>query len=474
MTADHPLCSSGSRLCRTTPPRWEVADIVRLYGASYRQTHPVSPGQQRVLEAIAACRTAQQRAYRRCRSAASSATPTTPVAIGTVLSVRKTSPKRNGWQTARPFLRCPYFRTKSFTLPHALNALVLGNKRLLLGLLFTAASQTLLQFGRHNLGQLGGIMVLHTWDQLLNAHFHVHCLVPGVPWPMTAPVGCPRIQRFSSLSRPSCHTTAALTFSDATAAVATSQGFAHLLDHLYATAWVVYAKALFAGPAQVVVDYLGRYTHRIALTNSHLVDVHEGQVCFTYRNRREERLEQMTVDAHTFLRRFLLHVLPTGFVRLRRYGFLANRCKARTLPQCRRSCHPPRPPRQTLTVTQWMRQVMGVDLTQCPQCGARPLQRRPIPAAALLQGTQVLPARSMPSGYQHSCPGIGAALLAHITDSSLGLVCAYVQPQAGHQKALGPSLSPVGAWRAWRVHGFRTTSGASDLVDCSLCLHGPL
>jgi hypothetical protein len=148
----------------------------------------------------------------------------------------------------------------------------------------------------------------------------------------------------------------------------------------------VYAKAPFAGPAQVV-DYLGRYTHRIAITNTRLVDVRDGQVCFTYRNRRNgDTLEQMTVDAHTFLRRFLLHVLPTGFVRLRHYGFLANRCKARTLPQCRHLLGPvsPPPPRQPLTVAQWMQQAVGMDLTQCPQCGARPLQRRPIPAAALL------------------------------------------------------------------------------------------
>lgn len=289
-----------------------------------------------------------------------------------------------------------------FTLPHALNALVLGNKRLLLGLLFTAASQTLLQFGRHNLGgQLGGIMVLHTWDQLLNAHFHVPCLGPGgalsddgTRWVPTHPAFLFPVKALGTVFRAKflealthAHTTAALTFSDATAGLATPQGFGHLLDHLYATPWVVYAKAPFAGPAQVV-DYIGRDTHRIALTNSRLVDVREGQVCFTYRNRREgERLEQMTVDAHTFLRRFLLHVLPAGFGRLRHYGFLANRGKARTLPQCRQLLHhaPPPPPRQTLTVTQWMQQVMGVDLTQCPQCGARPLQRSPIPAAALLQ-----------------------------------------------------------------------------------------
>jgi hypothetical protein len=140
-------------------------------------------------------------------------------------------------------------------------------------------------------------------------------------------------------------TTTALPFSDATAAVATSQGFAHLLDQLYATAWVVYAQAPFAGPAQVV-DSLGRYTHRLALTNARLVDVRDGQVCFTYRNRRNgDKLEKRTIDAHTLLRRFLLPILPTGFGRLRHYGFLANRCKARTLPQCRHLLGHVSPPR---------------------------------------------------------------------------------------------------------------------------------
>jgi hypothetical protein len=101
----------------------------------------------------------------------------------------------------------------------------------------------------------------------------------------------------------------------------------------------------------------------------------------------------MTVDAHTFLHRFLLHVLPTGFVRLRHYGFLANRCKARTLPQCRQLLGQVSPPalRETLTVAQWMRLVAGVDLTQCPQCGAGPLHRRPIPAASHLQGPRSPP-----------------------------------------------------------------------------------
>jgi len=337
-----------------------VADIVRLYGDSYRQTHPVSPGQQRALEAIAACRTAQLGGHmEQC--------PQCGFERYTYHSCRnRHCPKCQSFTKAQwvadrqaDLLPVPYFHTV-FTLPHALNALILGNKRLRLGLLFPAASQTLLQFGRHNLGgQLGGIMVLHTWDHLLNAHFHVHCLVPGGAWaddgtrwvpthpaflfPVKA-LGTVFRAKFLEALAHAC-TTAALTFNDTTTAFATPQGFAHLLDHLSTTAWIVYAKAPFAGPAQIV-DYIGRYTPRIALTNSRLGAVRDGYVCFTYRNRRNgDTLEQMTVDPHTLLRRFLLHGLPTGFVRLRHYGFLANRCKARTLPQCHQLLHhaPPAP-----------------------------------------------------------------------------------------------------------------------------------
>jgi hypothetical protein len=161
-------------------PRWEVADIVRLYGDTYRQTHLVSPAQHKVLEAIAACRTAQlgghaeqcphcgfaRSVYHSCRNRHCPKCQSFPTAQ---------------WVAARQaeLLPVPYFHTV-FTLPHALNPLLLGNPRLLIPLLFATASQTMQQFGQQQPGgQLGNILVLHTWDQRLNAHFHVHGLVPG-------------------------------------------------------------------------------------------------------------------------------------------------------------------------------------------------------------------------------------------------------------------------------------------------------
>jgi hypothetical protein len=159
------------------------------------------------------------------------------------------------------------------------------------------------------------------------------------------------------------------------------EGFAQLRDQLYAKEWVVYAKAPFAGPAHVL-DYVGRYTHRVAIANHRLLDVRDGWVRFAYHNRRQgNRVQTMTLNADEFIRRFLLHVLPRGFMRLRHYGFLANRHKARTLRRCRALLGQPSEPlpRHPKSVVQWMQEVTGIDLTQCPHCGARPLMRLPLP-----------------------------------------------------------------------------------------------
>jgi predicted Zn-ribbon and HTH transcriptional regulator len=378
------------------PSPWEIADIFRLHGESYRQTHMVSAAQAKVMDAIMVCRTAQlgghaeqcpqcgfeRYAYHSCRNRHC---PTC-----------QTFTKAN-WVAARraELLPAPYFHTV-FTLPHMLNPLILGNKRLLLGLLFRTASATLLQFGRQNLGgQLGAIMVLHTWDQRLQAHFHLHALVPGgalaedgthwVPthpqflFPVKALGKVFRGKFLEAFQQPAF--THALCVNEQTAHLHTKAGFAQLLDHLYAQNWVVYAKRPFTGPEHVI-EYLGRYTHRVAIANHRIVDVRDGQVRFTYRNRQQgDQLQTLTLSAHAFMQRFLLHTLPLGFVRIRHYGLLANRCKAQAVRQCRQALgHTPDPPVvRPKTVAQWMQQWTGIDITRCPQCGHQPLLRTPVP-----------------------------------------------------------------------------------------------
>lgn len=378
------------------PSRWEVADIFRLYGETYRQTQPVSAAQDKVIEAIMACRTArlgghaeqcpqcgfERYAYNSCRNRHCPKCQTVTKAQ---------------WVEARraDLLPTPYFHTV-LTLPHELNPLILGNKRLLLGLLFRAASETLLQFGRHNLGgQLGAIMVLHTWDQVLQAHFHLHALVPGgalaadgarwVPthpkflFPVKALGEVFRGKFLGALQAPALHH--ALCFTEPTAHLRTQAGFAHLIAQLYAKDWVVYAKRPFKGPEHVL-EYIGRYTHRVAISNNRIVDVRDGHVRFTYRNRRQgDQLQTMELPAHTFIQRFLLHLLPAGFVRIRHYGVLANRCKAHAVPRCRQALGqaPDIPVSEPKTAAQWMQQWTGIDITRCPQCGHQPLRRTPVP-----------------------------------------------------------------------------------------------
>jgi hypothetical protein len=377
-------------------PPWEVADIFRLYGATYRRTHLVPPAQQQVMHAIEAGRTAQlgghaehcptcgfeRYAYNSCRN--------------------RHCPKcqtftKVQWVADRKaeLLPVPYFHLV-FTVPHDLNPLILAHKRPLLTLLFNAASQTLLQFGHRNLGgQIGCTLVLHTWDQTLGAHFHVHCIMAagalaadGTRWieadsrflfPVRALSTVFRGKFCEALLQGS--TTATALRVKGLPALGTPEDVKQLRAQLYTKDWVVYAKAPLAGPAHVL-DYVGRYTHRVAIANHRILDVRDRWVRFAYRNRRHgNRAQTMRLDADEFIRRFLLHVLPRGFMRIRHYGFLANRHKARALRRCRDLLgQPAEPPqRSPKSVVQWMQEVTGIDLTQCPHCGTRPLGRRPLP-----------------------------------------------------------------------------------------------
>ena len=234
------------------------------------------------------------------RSAALSAMPIARAGIATVPHVRR-GPRPSGCEARRAeLLPTPSFHTV-LTVPHALNALLLGNKRLLLTLLFRTVSQTLLQCGQQNLGgQLGATMVLPTWDQTLNAHFHLHCLVPagalaedGPRWVPTQPRFLFPVRALSTVFRAKflaafqqAYHKEALRFAQESAQRGSSTGFTHLLDQLYSQAWVVYAKQPCAGPAQVLAD-LGRSIHRVAIAHHRLLEVRDGRVRFTYRHRRQ-------------------------------------------------------------------------------------------------------------------------------------------------------------------------------------------
>jgi hypothetical protein len=370
-----------------TEQQVEVADILRTHGAAYQQQHRLSGGQRRVMQDIIACRTAalggqlaqcdhcgaEVPRYHSCQNRHCPK-------CQTLAKVR--------WVEARlrDLLPIPYFHCV-FTLPHTLNPLAQGNPRLLYGLLFQTAAATLQTFGRDPTwlgGELGITMVLHTWSQTLEHHIHVHCVVTGGALAPEGDRWIPTKRRdflfpVKALSRvfrgkyltalQSAYAQDHLQFAGATAPLGDARTFQRFLTPLWQQPWVVYAKPPFAS-AQHVLSYLGRYTHRVALSNDRLVALRAGQVVFRWHDRRRRnRPKVMTVAVEEFIRRFLLHVLPAGFLRIRHYGVLGNRCRTPKLATCRRLFAQPAPamlPRESAAMV--MRRLTGIDIERCPQC----------------------------------------------------------------------------------------------------------
>ena len=334
------------------PRRVELADIVRAHGARYQLTHRLARVQRAALRAIATCRTAVLGGHReRCDRCGA-------VRISYNSCGNRHCPKcqtlvKERWLAARKadLLPIPYFHLV-FTLPHALNALAQGNPRVLYTLLFRAVADTLLTFGRdprHLGGTIGITAILHTWGQNLSQHLHLHCVVTGGAlaadgsrWIAAKPSFLFPVRALSRVFRAKyldalrhAFDAGALTFAAGTADFADAAAVARFLAPLRAQRWIVYAKRPFAGPEQVL-DYLGRYTHRVALSNERLVDLTDGVVRFRWKDYADgDRLKVMALSANEFLRRFLLHIVPTGFMRIRHFGLLANRTRQRTLTRCR-------------------------------------------------------------------------------------------------------------------------------------------
>lgn len=410
-------------------PDCELAEVVRRYADAYRARQRLSRRRLRVLRAIELCRTAalgghretcaqcgfERYAYNSCRN--------------------RHCPKcqtltKMQWLADRQaeLLPVPYFHNV-FTLPHELNRLILvgqQNQRALLNLLFRAAADTLIEFARNNLrGRPGVTMVLHTWDQQLRPHFHVHCVIAGGVltddghWKSSHPKYLFPVRALSAVFRAKfldrlkqLYADRQLEFPTAVADLADPQAFQKLLDQLWKKPWVVYSKRPFGGPQQVL-DYLGRYTHRVAISNHRLVSCDDGQVVFRYRDRRDgDSIKTMSLPADQFLSRFLSHVLPDGFMRIRHYGFLASAVKKELLACCRQQLKAEHPPRERKTIAEWMLELTGRDITRCPECGG-PLMLYELPPAlapplATLTQTPSIhsspPARAPPPTHQRAPP----------------------------------------------------------------------
>jgi putative transposase/transposase-like zinc-binding protein len=366
-----------------TRPPFEVADIVRQHGDRFLETHRawVTGQHRRILRAIAQCRTAALGGHRdRCDQCAQPAL--------SYNSCRdRHCPKcltaaRNVWVAAREQELLPVgYVHLVFTMPEPLARLALVNKRVVYDLLFQAAAETLLQVARNPKrlgGAIGGLMVLHTWGQRLQHHPHVHCVVPmgglapdGTRWIHARPRFFLPLPVLRKLFRGKLLADLAAVFGEgrldfpgSLAPLKSEAAFRAFLRSLYRQTWVVYAKPPFGSPAHVL-QYLARYTHRVAISNHRLVDVTDDTVSFRWKDYRHgSQGRTLSLPSEEFLRRFLLHVLPKRFVRIRYFGFLASRCRTPQLAQCRQALAvAPTPPLQPTAPARpratW----------PCPRCG---------------------------------------------------------------------------------------------------------
>ena len=379
-------------------PALEVADILRAHGAAYCAGHRVSMEQAAVMRHLVACRTAtlgghvdacdqcgfQRVSYNSCRDRH---------------CPKCQAAKRAQWveQRLARLLPVPYFHVV-FTLPEQLKPLTLRNRRRLYELLFRCASATLLQLAADSkrLGaQIGLTAVMHTWGQNLLFHPHLHCVVTGGgltaagnQWiaarqgyllPVKVMGRLFRGKFLHGLQR--LYEAGELTFAGSTAALANPKDFSALRDSLYRRDWVVYAKPPFGG-AEHVYRYLGRYTHRVAISNSRLMAMDDDRVRFHYKDYADgNQKKQMTLHAEEFIRRFLLHVLPKRFVRIRHYGLMAGRNVDTRLKRCRallESAKEPPPPAASPSALKLPSPEH--DPATCPRCRG-PLQRRELGAA---------------------------------------------------------------------------------------------
>jgi len=335
-------------------PILEVADVMRAFGPAFESAygHTLSPAQRQAMRAIVRCRTAalgghveacdgcghQRVAYNSCRN--------------------RNCPKcqaaaRAAWldRQAEDLLPVEYFHVV-FTLPNAVGPVALQNPRLVYGALFRAAAESLTELAADpkRLGaEIGFLAVLHTWGQTLSLHPHLHCVVPGgglspdgTRWVSCRPGFFLPVKPLGRLFRGKflallgdLHACGQLTLAGSLQPLADPQRFAEWTDELRRTDWVVYAKRPFGGPEQVL-KYLARYTHRVAISNHRLVGLDAETVSFRWKDYADRNATKtMTLDGGEFVRRFLQHVLPSGFVRIRHFGFLANRCRDEKLARCR-------------------------------------------------------------------------------------------------------------------------------------------
>ena len=370
---------------------FELAEIFRAFGEKYREVHgeAMPLRHHRAMQAIEACRTAKLGGHvEECDACGH-------VRVSYNSCRNRHCPKcqfleKERWLETRKqdLLPTRYFHVV-FTLPEALRPIALRNQKVVYTLLFKAASETLLELARDPkyLGaEIGFTALLHTWTRTLLDHPHLHCIVTGggltsdgKQWKRSRrrfflPV---RVLsklfrgKFLSLFKRECRS-GNIAFCGEIAALENETRFNRFLKGLYGKRWVVYCKRPFQN-AEKVLKYLGRYTHRVALSNDRIVGMDERQVTFLYRDSSDHNLmKRMTLDAFEFIRRFLLHILPDGFMKIRHYGILSSRHRGTRLARCKELLAVQEELRESETGEGWratLLRITGIDLSVCPVCG---------------------------------------------------------------------------------------------------------
>lgn len=375
-------------------PRVELADIFSRHADSYIEQHGVSSAQHKAINAISRCRTAvlgghvarcthcgaEEQSYNSCRYRYCPKCQTT---------------KQLRWLEARKAELLPtnYFHVV-FTIPHELNGIASYNPSVIYNILFQSAWSTIRRLGQDKKklsGQMGMLSFLHTWGQNLSQHIHLHCMIPGgalcdidgqTKWNpsrshylfpnrvMSALFG----KTFITLLK-QAFSNKALTFKESIAALSETKPFEGLMAGLSKKSWNVYAKEPFKG-AEGGLEYLARYVSKTAISNERIISCDEGKVSFKWRDYSDDnKLKIMTLDAGEFIRRFLMHILPDGFMRIRSFGFLANACKTKNISRIRtllgstETSQTKKPNEQIKeTIAELVQRVMGINIERCKQC----------------------------------------------------------------------------------------------------------
>lgn len=368
----------------------EVADVFRAFGPAYRETHELPLRHLRVMRAIEICRTADLGGHLdQCDHCGT-------VRISYNSCRNRHCPKcqcleKERWLEAREkdLLPTPYFHVV-FTLPEGLRPLALRNQKVIYGLLFKAVSETLTELARdskHLGAEIGFMAILHTWSQTLIHHPHLHCLVTGgglsldgKRWFRSKKDFFIPVKVLSCLFRGKFldglkreYEAGELRFPGQIEELKEASAFKRFLTNLYHQAWVVYCKPPLKHPEKVV-DYLGRYTHRVALSNDRLVKLEGNEVSFRWRDSADhDKIKLLTLEALEFIRRLLLHVLPSQFVKIRYYGILSHRSRKGKLLRCKKllGMWIPEQSKELLKET-WqdlLTRITGIDPRVCPYCG---------------------------------------------------------------------------------------------------------